>query len=170
MPCYWIKMLFYFVLFMGCCILLRWSWIKRHVLKVLSDALLWSARAGDLSQCESLLAIGANVNHVHVVNNFTPLHEASLNGRAPVVELLIDHGADIEAKTRIGATPLHLAAQEGHLATARLLVTRGARTDAANRQGAMPIHKAAQKNRHQVLEFLVTEAGVSVNVVSAAIK
>ena len=140
------------------------------LLKRAGDALYWSARAGDLSQCESLLAIGANVNHVRGVNNHTPLHAASLGGRTPVVKLLIEHGADIEAKNRIGSTPLHCAAQEGHLATARLLVTRGARTDAATEYGVMPIHLAAQHNRHQVLEFLVTEAGVSVNVVSAAIK
>ena len=141
------------------------GWVMR---KLASDALLPSARAGHLSQCESLLAIGANVNHVRGVNNHTPLHAASLGGRTPVVELLIDHGADIEAKNRIGSTPLHCAAQEGHLATARLLVTRGARPDAAKRSGAMPIHMAAQHNRHQVLEFLVTEAGVSVDLVSAA--
>ena len=141
------------------------------LLKRAGDELYWSAQAGDLSQCESFLAIGANVNHVENVEyNRTPLHAASLNGRTPVVELLIDHGADIEAKSGIGFTPLHLAAQEGHLATARLLVTRGARTDAAKRDGAMPIHMAAQDNRHQVLEFLVTEAGVSIDVVSAAIK
>ena len=137
----------------------------------IGDALYWSAIAGDLRQCESLLARGANVNHVENVEyNYTPLHTASLDGRTPVVDLLIDHGADLEAKNRIGSTPLHCAAQEGHLATAQLLVTRGARTDAAKRDGAMPIHMAAQDNRHQVLEFLVTEAGVSIDVVSAAIK
>ena len=119
---------------------------------------------------EVLLAIGANVNHVRGVNNRTPLHTASLMGRTPVVELLIDHGADIEAKDRQGFTPLHMAAKEGHLDTARLLVARGARTDAANSQGAMPIHKAAQHNRLQVLEFLVTEAGVSVDVSKYSIK
>ena len=139
-----------------------------NLLKEVSDALYWAAQAGDLSQCESLLARGANVNHVRGVYNRTPLHTASLNGRTSVVELLIEHGADIEAKDRTGFTPLHCAAQEGHLAITQLLVTRGARTDAVNEYGVMPIHKAAQYNRHLVLEFLVTEAEVSVNVVSVA--
>ena len=107
------------------------------------------------------------MNHIEDPEyNHTPLHTASMNGRTPIVKLLIDNGALVNSTDSIGFTPLHLAAQEGHLATARLLVTRGARTDAANRQGAMPIHKAAQHNRLQVLEFLVTEAGVSVDVVS----
>ena len=139
---------------------------ERLILQVASNALCWSAQAGNLSQCKSFLSQGANVNHVENLNNYTPLHLASLNGRTLVVELLIDHRADIEAKARIGFTPLLMAASEGHLATARLLVTRGARPDAANEQGVMPIHMAALANRHQVLEFLVTEAGVSVDVVS----
>ena len=128
--------------------------MREIALKHASDALYWSARAGDLSQCESLLARGANVNHVEDVEyNDTPLHTASLNGRTSVVKLLIDRGAEIEAKDWIGCTPLHCAAQEGHLATARLLVTRGARTatGAAIVQGVMPIHTAATTNRHQVL-------------------
>ena len=31
----------------------------------------------------------------------TPLHLASVNGHASVVELLLQHGADIEAKTNV---------------------------------------------------------------------
>ena len=59
--------------------------MREIALKHASDALYWSAQAGDLSQCESLLAIGASVNHVRGVYNDTPLHEASLHGRTPVV-------------------------------------------------------------------------------------
>ena len=146
-----------------------WREFERLKLKEVSDALLPAAQAGDLSQCESLLTRGANVNHVeNVVYNITPLHTASGYGRTSLVELLIDQGADIEAKSKLGESPIFFAAQEGHLPTAQLLVTRGARTDAVKIDGVMPIHQAAQDNRHQVLEFLVTEAGVSVNVVSAA--
>ena len=137
--------------------------------KEAGDALYWSAQAGDLPKCETLLAMGADVNHiVRADNPLTPLHEASIHGRTPIVKLLIDKGASVNITSKIGSTPLHMAAQEGHLAAARLLVTSGARTDAAKRDGAMPIHLAAQANRHEMLEYLVREAGVSVNVVSTA--
>ena len=65
--------------------LLRIQRLREIALKHASDALYWSARDGDLSQCESLLARGANVNHVRGVYNDTLLHEASLHGRTPVV-------------------------------------------------------------------------------------
>ena len=132
-----------------------------------SDALYWSANAGDLPKCQTLLAMGADINHnVNSEYNQTPLHTASLNGRTPIVKLLIDSGALVNITDKIGFTPLHFAAQEGHLDIARLLVNSGARTDATQIQGVMPIHSAARHNRHQILTYLVMEAGVSVNVVS----
>ena len=135
-----------------------------------SAALVYYADAGELPKCQTLLAMGADVNHRLVEdNNDTPLHRASIRGRTTIVKLLIDNGALVNSKNRIGFTPLHNAAQEGHLAIAKLLVNSGARTDATQIDGAMPIHRAAQKNRHQILTYLVTEAEVSVNVVSTAI-
>ena len=136
-----------------------------------SDALYWSANAGDLLECQTLLAMGADINHnVNSEYNQTPLHTASLNGRTPIVKLLIDSGALVNSADKIGFTPLHMAAQEGHLDIAQLLVNSGARTDATQMSGGMPIHQAAQHNRHQILTYLVTEAGVSVNVVSTYTK
>ena len=56
------------------------------------DDLYWSAQAGDLTKCQTLLAIGADVNYEDE-DNETPLHTASLNGRTPIVKLLIENGA-----------------------------------------------------------------------------
>ena len=146
--------------------------IQRQLLKDFfneaSDDLYGAAKAGDLPMCQTLLANGVDVNHRSSANNYTPLQTASLAGRTPIVKLLINSGALVNSTDNIGNTPLHAAAQEGHLDTARLLVNSGARTDAAQRRGGMPIHLAAQNNRHQILTYLVTEAGVSVNVVSTA--
>ena len=131
-----------------------------------NNDLYWSAKEGDLPKCQTLLAIGADVNYRVGVNNRTSLHEASLNGSTSLVKLLIEKGAVVNITDRIGFTPLHMASQEGHLATARLLVRSGARTDAAKGDGALPIHLAAQQNKQKMLIYLVREAGVSVNVVS----
>ncbi|KAI0269072.1 ankyrin repeat-containing domain protein, partial [Russula aff. rugulosa BPL654] len=40
---------------------------------------------------------------------FTPLHQASANGRIEIVRLLIEHGANVEAKNDEGETPLDVA-------------------------------------------------------------
>ena len=38
-----------------------------------------------------------------------PLHLTYIKGHIDVVELLLDKGADVEAKDKFGDTPLHIA-------------------------------------------------------------
>lgn len=54
------------------------------------------------------------------------LQAAARNGHDVVVEYLLAHGADINAKGVFGGTGLHWAAINGHAATVDLLVERGA--------------------------------------------
>ena len=45
------------------------------------------------------------------------LHAACLNGHLPIVQYLIEKGANIEAKTNDQYTPLHFACLNSHLPT-----------------------------------------------------
>ncbi len=54
------------------------------------------------------------------------LYAAARNGHDDVVEYLLMHGADIDAKGFFGATGLHWAAINGHASTVDLLLARGA--------------------------------------------
>jgi ankyrin repeat protein len=54
----------------------------------------------------------------------TPLHFACKEGYLEVVKLLIELGADKEAKDKWNETPLHLACIEGHLDVVKLLIYR----------------------------------------------
>lgn len=51
---------------------------------------------------------------------------ASKWGKGNMVSLLIDKGANYEAKTRDGLTPLHCAARSGHEAVVDMLLEKGA--------------------------------------------
>jgi ankyrin repeat protein len=65
------------------------------------------------------------------VEGHRPLHLAVEGGHAEAVELLLDMGADVNARTRRGATPLQMAEAMGYEAIAQLLCGRGAEVAAA---------------------------------------
>jgi ankyrin repeat protein len=55
----------------------------------------------------------------------TPLHAAARTGQKKAVELLIDKGADLNAKNENGVTPLQMASQNGHRSIVELLQKPG---------------------------------------------
>jgi len=55
------------------------------------------------------------------------------------MRLLLDHGADVEARDENDLTPLHMAANNGQLAAARLLLERGAIISAPSKSGKTPL-------------------------------
>jgi hypothetical protein len=56
----------------------------------------------------------------------TPLHIATSQADAVMAELLLEHGADIEAKDRNGMTPLHTAVLGNYPRIVRILLNNGA--------------------------------------------
>ena len=57
----------------------------------------------------------------------TPLMMASRTGNVDAMKVLLDHGADVNAKETLrGTTPLMWAADEGHAAAIKLLIEHGA--------------------------------------------
>ncbi|CAH8500013.1 unnamed protein product [Dicrocoelium dendriticum] len=62
---------------------------------------------------------------VHVADIFdrTPLHTAAEKGCVDILQLLIEHGAAIDAKDDRGRTTLHYAAEYGHLQIATCLLS-----------------------------------------------
>jgi len=66
---------------------------------------------------------------------WAPLMAAAIRGHRDTVELLLDSGADLEAKDRDGWTALMQVAAEGHKDTLVLLLDRGADPEAQNSDG-----------------------------------
>ncbi|KAG0028678.1 hypothetical protein BGZ82_008306 [Podila clonocystis] len=64
---------------------------------------------------------------------YTALHYSSRAGNRDICVLLLNAGADVDAKTpELGATPLMRAVQQGHLDVAKLLVSYGASVEVRN--------------------------------------
>jgi len=117
-----------------------------------SSALHAAAEGGHEAVVKQLLANNADVN-VKTSNGYTPLHAAN-KGRSKALLLLLDQGADIHVKTKVGGvcghTPLHLAASgisgwwsEKHTIAVDILLSKGADVDAKTTSGETPLHIAA---------------------------
>jgi len=57
--------------------------------------------------------------------------------------LLIEHQAEIDARSNFGWTPLYQAVARNHIRVASVLLGHGADVNAAARDGLTPLHKAA---------------------------
>jgi hypothetical protein len=96
----------------------------------LGDQLRRAASAGDVARVRELLAAGADVNAANAYGG-TARAFASKKGPLEVVKLLLEKGANIEAKdTFYGSTPLQWAATKGHPEIARELLAKGAQGEA----------------------------------------
>ncbi|KAM0425178.1 hypothetical protein ACHAPT_009495 [Fusarium lateritium] len=84
----------------------------------------------------------------------TDLILASYYGHRAVVKLLLEKGADIEAKD-YGRTPLSWAALEGHEAVVWLLLEKGADIEAKDNDGLTPLLLAAMMGREAVVRLLL---------------
>ena len=105
-----------------------------------------------------LLAAGANPR-TRGAGGRTPLHRVAMTGGPKVVELLLEHGADVNATDDNGSTPLYGA---GKKETVYLLLARGALVNVRNCAGSTPLHEAAEGFDKEAVEALI-ERGADVN-------
>ncbi|XP_070550854.1 putative ankyrin repeat protein RF_0381 [Ptychodera flava] len=90
------------------------------------------------------------------------LHDASGKGHADVVELLIKHGADVNAKEPNKSTSLHAASGQGHADVTELLIKHVADVNAKTDYESTALHAASAKGHADVAEVLI-KLGADVN-------
>ncbi|KAH8853078.1 Tankyrase-1 [Schistosoma japonicum] len=85
----------------------------------------------------------------------TPLHFAAGYNRLAIVELLLQHKADVHAKDKGGLVPLHNACSYGHAKVAELLIQYGANVNVTDLWRFTPLHEAAAKGKFDICRLLL---------------
>ncbi|KAA0190534.1 Serine/threonine-protein phosphatase 6 regulatory ankyrin repeat subunit A [Fasciolopsis buskii] len=87
-----------------------------------------------------------------------PLHMAAFHGRFDRAQLLLDHGAKVDARDRLGNTALHIAADRGHELFVLTMLRAGCPWDARGQGGATALHRAALSGFTSCLSRLIAAA------------
>ncbi|HXM36087.1 MAG TPA: ankyrin repeat domain-containing protein [Pyrinomonadaceae bacterium] len=102
-----------------------------------------ASKSGHLERVRALLAADPELVHARDTDASTPLHCATWKGHPEVVALLLNAGADVNAKNNNehwGTTPLHAAAHANQATIAQMLIDHGADLNARDLTGQPPMH------------------------------
>ena len=143
-------------------VIASWSTAGTMLASASETSLVLSARRGDVSTAQALVAQGANVDESEP-DGTTALHWAAQRENLTLVDLLIGAGADVNRANRYGVTPLSLAATNGSAALLDRLLQAGADVHASLPGGETALHTAARTGRVDAVRVLLAH-GAKANV------
>ncbi|EPS41964.1 hypothetical protein H072_4032 [Dactylellina haptotyla CBS 200.50] len=116
------------------------------------SALYDGAWFGNRESVEVLCNSGASLN-INATGGWSALHVARYY--TEISELLISHGADVNAVSTELYTPLMLACQSDYSETTKLLIKQGANLELENSVGQTALHLSASNGQNTIAEILL---------------
>jgi ankyrin repeat protein len=116
-----------------------------------------AASVADVERLRQLLDADPSLATAFSGDGFTALHFPAFFGGVEPARLLIERGADVDARGRgwMTGTPLNSAASGRHADVAHLLLDAGADPDARQASGWTPLHSAAHNGDLELVELLL---------------
>lgn len=128
-------------------------------------ALIDAVRSSRITEIQKLIAANPDLIHASDQAGSTPLHHAAGFGSLATMKLLVDAGADVNAKNRRASTPLHWAIRDE--AKVRLLLSHGAGLNTKQADGRTPLYQAASLGDGDAILRLLLEKGADPNIATA---
>ena len=110
---------------------------------------------GDLAGVRSLLEQNPSLLNEKNANGLTPLNLAAYQGKADIVEVLLDMGADMNIGDNENSQPVHNAAVAGHIPVLELLLARGVNIESKDDNGVTPFLFACSYRQLETARYLL---------------
>ena len=127
--------------------------------------LLMCDRGSPMITMKHVISRGADPNFADLIGK-SPLHYAAEDSRQERAEILLDAGANVDARDCNLCSPLHMAVKCAP-PTMQILITRGADIESQSASGKRPIHYAAERVWSENVRMLARR-GADVNCVDAS--
>jgi ankyrin repeat protein/TPR repeat protein len=112
-----------------------------ELMSAISDCGATSTRKKGQKRVRQLLKTDPGLIHQKDKHGSTPLHLAAFYHLGDIIRLLVEKGADVNAKNKRGNTPLHKISHDKDIA--QFLIASGARVNEQDNSGQTPLHKIA---------------------------
>ncbi len=116
-----------------------------------------TAALGERTELRRRLDADPSAVTAHNHFGWTALHFAAFAGNVANAKLLLDRGADVNARadTKFRNTPLQAALLTGQIEVVKLLLGRGADVLVRQNKGFTPMHSAAFLGRNDIIQVLL---------------
>ena len=120
--------------------------------------LMDAVKLNDVKKVRTLIKQGVDVNMAEF--QFRPLFIATFLGHTEIMQVLLENGANANAKTPENSTLLMVAAEGGHCDIVKLLLDSGVNPDAVNDMGRTAL-MVAKKYGHAAIVQMLKGAGAA---------
>jgi ankyrin repeat protein len=122
-----------------------------------TDDLFAAVEKNDIQKVRFLLPLGADVNARDPYASMSPLMMAAYDGYTEIAKLLIEKGAEINAKGGVDMdmTPLVYAASQDRFDMVKLLIENGANVNIKTKYGWTPLFFAASRGAVDIAKLLI---------------